>query len=87
LPLTESIAFYNGEHREAAIAGSRLAALVATMRLKIAWEAALSLWTNGYSYATILLPSLLTAPQYFAGKIEFGVIAQVRRQAPTCWAS
>lgn len=28
-------------------------------------------------YATILVPSLLTAPRYFAGKIEFGVIAQV----------
>mmetsp|Transcript_14977 Transcript_14977/g.45203 ORF Transcript_14977/g.45203 Transcript_14977/m.45203 type:complete len:636 (-) Transcript_14977:410-2317(-) len=73
----ESIAFYNGEHREAAIAGGRLAALVAITRLKIAWGAALSLWTNGYSYATILLPALLTAPRYFAGDIEFGVIAQV----------
>jgi hypothetical protein len=29
-------------------------------------------------YATILVPSLLTAPRYFAGEIEFGVIAQVR---------
>jgi ABC-type uncharacterized transport system fused permease/ATPase subunit len=28
-------------------------------------------------YATILVPSLLTAPRYFAGEIEFGVIAQV----------
>ena len=29
-------------------------------------------------YATILVPSLLTAPRYFAGQIEFGVIAQAR---------
>ena len=29
-----------------------------------------------YSFATILIPSLLTAPRYFAGEVEFGVIAQ-----------
>ncbi len=29
------------------------------------------------SYATILVPSLLTAPRYFRG--EFGVISQARR--------
>lgn len=45
----ESIAFYSGEHREAAIAGSRLEALVATSRLRLAWEASLSLWQNGYT--------------------------------------
>ena len=43
------------------------------------WEAILSLWTNGYEYATILAPAMLTAPRYFAGEIEFGVIAQARR--------
>jgi hypothetical protein len=31
------------------------------------------------SYATILVPSLLTAPRYFRGEIEFGVISQARR--------
>ena len=30
------------------------------------------------SYATILVPSLLTAPRYFSGEVEFGVITQVR---------
>ncbi len=53
LHVAESIAFYNGEHRESAIAGRRLAVLVATTRLKIRWEAVLSLWTNCYSYATV----------------------------------
>ena len=62
----ESIAFYNGEHREAAIAGGRLAALVATTRLKIAWEAALSLWTNGYSYATVRCGNSGMLPAAFA---------------------
>jgi len=36
----------------------------------------LELWTNVYDYATIIIPSLLTAPRYFAGEVEFGVIAQ-----------
>jgi ABC-type uncharacterized transport system fused permease/ATPase subunit len=31
------------------------------------------------SYATILVPSLLTAPRYFRGEVEFGVISQARR--------
>ena len=29
------------------------------------------------SYATILVPSLLTAPRYFSGEVEFGVITLV----------
>ena len=39
--------------------------------------AGLSLWSNFYSYATMLIPPLLTAPRYFAGEVEFGVITQV----------
>ena len=56
--------------------------LVAIARLKVAWTAGLSLWSNFYSYATMLLPSILTAPRYFAGEVEFGVITQVRK-SPT----
>ncbi len=48
------------------------------MLQQVRWEAILSLWTNGYEYATILAPAMLTAPRYFAGEIEFGVIAQAR---------
>lgn len=73
----ESIAFYGGERRESSIASARLDTLVGVIRRKVKWEAFLSLWTNAYSYATILVPSLLTAPRYFAGEVEFGVIAQV----------
>ena len=74
----ESIAFYGGQTREASVAGQRLAALIATGRQRLAWAAGLSLWSNAYSYATILLPSILTAPRYFAGEVEFGTITQVR---------
>ena len=73
----ESIAFYNGEKHEESCATLRLAMLVAVARIRIIWSTFLSLWTNFYQHATILLPSLLTAPRYFEGKIEFGVITQV----------
>ena len=74
----ESIAFYRGEHREAEIAGGRLRKLVEISRAKIRLKMLLALWQNSYGYATILVPSLLTAPRYFRGEIEFGVISQVR---------
>ncbi len=51
--------------------------LVAVVRIKIIWATFLALWTNFYQHATLLLPSLLTAPRYFAGEVEFGVITQV----------
>jgi putative ATP-binding cassette transporter len=44
--------------------------------VQVRWEAALSLWQNAYSYATILLPSLLLSKRYFAGEIRFGDISQ-----------
>ena len=64
----ESIAFYNGGAREAAGALGRLALLIQTGHQRLAWLLGLGLWTNAYSYATILLPSILTAPRYFAGR-------------------
>lgn len=59
------------------MSGARLESLVASARQRVTWSAGLSLWTNCYTYITILLPSLLTAPRYFAGEVEFGVITQV----------
>jgi ABC-type uncharacterized transport system fused permease/ATPase subunit len=45
---------------------------------------------TAYSYATILLPSLVLAPDYFQGKIPFGTLTQVRQaaciqQLEACW--
>ena len=34
------------------------------------------MWTSVYFYATVLIPSTMTAPRYFRGEIEFGVISQ-----------
>ena len=73
----ESIAFYSGEALEAEAAVTRLDSLLAYTKRKIAWMGGLSLWTNAYSYVTMLIPPILTAPRYFAGEVEFGVITQV----------
>lgn len=73
----ESIAFYNGEVREVGVAMRCLNSLIDIARLRIKWSACLSLWTNYYSYATILAPAFITAPMYFRGEIEFGIISQV----------
>ncbi|CAG9462781.1 unnamed protein product [Pedinophyceae sp. YPF-701] len=72
----ESIAFYRGEGEQRDSALRNLGHLIDVMRRRIAWFAGLNLWTNAYTYATILLPSLLTAPRYFDGEIEYGVISQ-----------
>ena len=74
----EAVAFYRGEGREAAGAVARLRAAVEATYRKVAWESGLALWTNAYSFATILVPSMLMAPKYFAGEVRFGTISQVR---------
>ena len=86
----ESIAFYNGEKHEERCASMRLVLLVAVVRIKIVWATFLALWTNFYQHATLLMPALLTAPRYFRGEIEFGVITQVWHcrffRPPVSWA-
>ncbi|PSC70542.1 ABC transporter ATP-binding [Micractinium conductrix] len=72
----ESIAFYSGDQREAELARTRLARVIATIFGKVRWEAYLSLWQNTYVYATILLPSLLLYKRYFAGELRFGDLSQ-----------
>ena len=73
----ESVAFYGADGREARTATKRLESAVAVRRRQAAVHAWLSLWQNIYGYATILVPSLLMAPKYFAGEVRFGTITQV----------
>ncbi|KAF5833658.1 ABC transporter transmembrane region 2-domain-containing protein, partial [Dunaliella salina] len=72
----ESIAFYGGEKAEARLVHSRLVAVLSAAATRIRVTGYYDLWTSMYQYATILVPSLLTAPRYFAGEIEFGTISQ-----------
>jgi ABC-type uncharacterized transport system fused permease/ATPase subunit len=79
---SESIAFYRGAAPEQACALDRLRAVVITQLARIRWAALLEIWRNTYVYATILVPSLVTAPRYFAGEIQFGVVTQVLLLCP-----
>ena len=72
----ESIAFYGGEVHEASIINGRLAHVVDALRRQIVAERSLAIFQNVYEYATILVPALVIAPRYFAGEVEFGVVAQ-----------
>lgn len=72
----EAIAFYRGEPSERGRVLARLASVLLVSNQRIRWGAAYDLWTSVFSYATILVPTLVTAPRYFAGEIEFGVISQ-----------
>jgi putative ATP-binding cassette transporter len=72
----ESIAFYQAQEREARLASNKLQAAVKTTQRQLLIQFWLSLWQNIYTYATILVPSLLLAPKYFSGEIRFGTITQ-----------
>lgn len=72
----ESIAFYRGEAQEMAQVGRRFAAALRNFNFLIGWQRNIGFFTKGYEYAIIILPSLLLAPIYFSGKIEFGDITQ-----------
>eukprot|EP01025_Chloroclados_australasicus_P031214 TRINITY_DN31579_c0_g1_i4.p1 TRINITY_DN31579_c0_g1~~TRINITY_DN31579_c0_g1_i4.p1 ORF type:complete len:631 (-),score=42.04 TRINITY_DN31579_c0_g1_i4:273-2165(-) len=72
----EALAFYDGEQQEEYEIRGRFRNLVNVVDRRIRWLMGLDLWNNAYSYATILVPSLVTAPRYFAGQLEFGDISQ-----------
>ena len=44
---------------------------------KLWCEAQLATFSNSFMWLTAVLPYLVVAQRYFAGEIEFGVIAQV----------
>ena len=73
----ESIAFYEGHAAESACVSQRFKSVVTNRMQVINWSALLALWKNLYTYSTILVPSSVTAPLYFAGKVQFGVVTQV----------
>ncbi|KAL3687738.1 hypothetical protein R1sor_014047 [Riccia sorocarpa] len=72
----ESIAFYSGEGHESNTIKGFFAALVANSRDLILWRRHLGLFNNAYEFSMLVVPSIIIAPRYFAGQVEFGVIAQ-----------
>lgn len=72
----ESIAFYRGEDREQEHCQTNFEALVAVLLRTLKWQFGLNGWLSIYDYITLLVPSLVIAPRFFRGEVEFGVIAQ-----------
>jgi vitamin B12/bleomycin/antimicrobial peptide transport system ATP-binding/permease protein len=72
----ESIAFYRGEERESKQVMDRFRDAIVNALELIRWHRNLNFFTTGYNYLVGILPTLVVAPLYFSGKVEFGVVTQ-----------
>lgn len=72
----ESIAFYRGERREHADLLMRLLRALRNTAAIIGWNRNLGFFSNSYNYAALVLPTVIVAPMYMRGEIEFGVVTQ-----------
>lgn len=72
----EAIALYGGERREQVGLVQRLYALVQNFNRLIEWQRNLAFFTYAYDLLLPLVPFVLLAPGFFAGRVEFGKITQ-----------
>ena len=72
----ESIALYNGERDEARRLDSAFGLVYATWWEFMKFTKRLTWVTSFYKQAAIVFPLMLAAPQFFAGRITFGVLNQ-----------
>ena len=72
----ESIAFYRGEEQESGQIKRRFVDVFSNFNLLIGWQRNVDFFTTAYGYLVVILPSLIVAPIYFAGNIDFGAISQ-----------
>lgn len=72
----ESIAFYGREPREFIRTRQRLKEALNNLLEVIKWNRNLQFFTTGYNYILIILPTVLVAPLFFNGQIEFGAVIQ-----------
>lgn len=72
----ESIAFYQGEEEESVMVRQRLGQALRNFNVLIGWQRNLDFFTTGYGYFVIIVPSLVVAPRYFSGELDFGAITQ-----------
>ena len=72
----ESIAFYQGEEREASQVTGRLRNAIANLNFLIGWQRNLGFFTKGYEYLILVVPFAVMAPLYFSDQIKFGVVTQ-----------
>ncbi|SRR5579883_3175066 len=72
----EMIAFFGGETQELFQIRQRFNEALKNFNFLIGWQRNLRFFTTGYNYFIALIPSVVIAPLYFAGKVEFGVVGQ-----------
>lgn len=72
----ESIAFYGNENKEETRARQRLKITLANFLSIVNWNRNLNFFTTGYNYLVTILPTVIVAPAYLNGEIEFGTISQ-----------
>ncbi|MFN4896670.1 MAG: ABC transporter ATP-binding protein/permease [Pseudomonadota bacterium] len=72
----ESIAFYGRENQEFTRTRQRLKSALSNLLLVINWNRNLQFFTTGYNYLLTVLPTVIVAPLFFNGQIEFGVVIQ-----------
>jgi len=72
---SETIAFYGGEEQELKVIRAKFHTLLAVLHQTILPESTLSAFEISISIGSGLIPQLILAPEYFAGKIQFGDIA------------
>ncbi len=73
---SETIAFNRGEPNEFTRTRQRLKIALKNLLQIINWNRNLNFFTTGYNYLVSILPTIIVAPLYLDGKIEFGVVTQ-----------
>jgi putative ATP-binding cassette transporter len=73
---SESIAFYRGESSERAGVIGRLVDALRNARSIVNWNRNLGMLTHTYNYVLAILPTVLVAPLYLRGEVEFGTVVQ-----------
>ena len=72
----ELIAFLGGEKKEVTRVRQRMKLALRNMRSLIDWHRNLNFFTTGYNYLITIIPTVIVAPLYLDGTIEFGVVTQ-----------
>jgi putative ATP-binding cassette transporter len=72
----ESIAFYGRESREFTRTRQRLKSALTNLLEVINWNRNLQFFTTGYNYLLTVLPTVIVAPLFFKGEVEFGAVIQ-----------
>jgi putative ATP-binding cassette transporter len=72
----ESIAFYGRESREFTRSRQRLKSALNNLLQVINWNRNLQFFTTGYNYLLTVLPTVIVAPLFFKGEVEFGAVIQ-----------